>query len=129
MPVETFAVRSIGFESERPIKPSAPSRADIACFVGFVSRREGALAPSLERWLRERGWIEGVYRRNTARDLLDVPVPIDTWDGFDRLFAWDERPGDGEKFVTALGAAVRSFFAEGGRKCYVVRVGDALEAR
>ena len=128
MPVETFAVRNIGFESERPVEPSAPSRADIACFVGFVSRRERALAASLERWLRERGWLDGVYRRDSARDLLDVPVPIDTWESFDRLFAWDERPGDGgERFVTALGAAVRSFFAEGGRKCYVVRVGDAVE--
>jgi hypothetical protein len=58
-------------------------------------------------------------------DLLDVPVPIDTWDVFDRLFEWERRPLDrSDQFATSyLGAAVRSCFAQDGRKCYVVRVG------
>jgi hypothetical protein len=59
-------------------------------------------------------------------DLLDLPIPIDTWESFDQLLAWDRRPlgASGQWAATYLGAAVRSFFAQGGRKCYVVRVGD-----
>jgi len=61
-----------------------------------------------------------------ADELLDIPAPIDNWEVFDRLFAWERRDLDGRGAVgtTYLGAAVRSFFAQGGRKCYVVRVGD-----
>ncbi len=79
--------------------------------------------------------LEEAYPFEIARDergapslyeLLDVPVPIESWEVFDRLFAWEERVVDrrGERIATYLGAAVRSFFAQGGRKCYVVRVGD-----
>ena len=56
-----------------------------------------------------------------------MPAPIDTWDAFDSLFAWDERPlvaGTSRVADTMLGAAVRRFFLHGGRKCYVVRVGN-----
>jgi hypothetical protein len=126
MPAETFAVRHIGFEAEPPVEAGSPGRADIACFVGFVSRRRVPLPVRLGRWLRERGWSAGVYQREGAHELLDVPVPIDTWETFHHLFAWDDRRADGGgRSVAPLGAAVRTFFAEGGRKCYVVRVGDA----
>ncbi len=60
-------------------------------------------------------------------ELRDVPVPIDSWDVFDALFAWEDRPisdGAPERCDTSLGAALRSFFAQGGRKCFVVRLGD-----
>jgi hypothetical protein len=59
-------------------------------------------------------------------DLLDVPVPVDTWEAFDRLYAWDRRDldGRGTRGTSYLGAAVRSFFAQGGRRCHVVRMGD-----
>ncbi|MFL5494236.1 MAG: phage tail sheath C-terminal domain-containing protein [Gemmatimonadales bacterium] len=125
MAVETLAVRNVRFESEPPFEASAPTRADVACFAGFVARRPGPLPAALQRWLTERGWASGVYRRAAADDLLDVPVPIDTWESFDRLFAWDQRPAAGSAASTTyLGAAVRSFFAEGGRKCYVVRAGN-----
>jgi len=62
-------------------------------------------------------------------DLLDIPVPIDTWEVFDLLFAWEQRKLDakGHIGISYMGAAVRSFFAQGGRKCYVVRVGDPSE--
>jgi hypothetical protein len=59
-------------------------------------------------------------------ELNDVPVPVDTWGVFDALFAWDARPlgNSAGRCDTALGSAVRSFFAQGGRKAYVVRLGD-----
>ncbi|HEX8243566.1 MAG TPA: hypothetical protein VF541_08725, partial [Longimicrobium sp.] len=74
----------------------------------------------------DAGWTGGRFGRPDAIEpLLDVPVPVESWEVFDRLFAWDGRsfPG-GQGGGTYLGAAVRSFFAQGGRRCYVVRVGD-----
>src|SRR5262245_21250463 len=122
-------MNGLHFEDRPALEPSAPNRADVACFVGFVSRRSGTPVPSaLGDWLDEQGWTSPPYDRpGAARDLLDVPVPVDTWDLFDGLFAWDERPLDGQAGhvgTSYLGAAVRSFFAQGGRRCYVVRVGD-----
>ena len=62
--------------------------------------------------------------------LTNIPVPIDSWDVFHHLFAWDTRPMSTQAnpsdavLPTTLGVAVRSFFAQGGRKCYVVSVGE-----
>src|ERR1051326_6624704 len=113
------------FEQHAPVAPSAPNRADVALFVGFVRRRSGVGIPdALQRWLDERGWITGPYARpaQEVAQLLDLPVPIEAWDSFDALFAWEQR--DDNTTSTYLGAAVRSFFAQGGRRCYVVRVAD-----
>ncbi|HEX6036948.1 hypothetical protein [Longimicrobium sp.] len=149
------------FETAGAVAGSAPDRADIACFAGFVARRRAPrpgpgtpytpLPGAVRAWLREAGWLRppGPSRplphTRTDEDveaLLDLPVPIDSWDVFDRLFAWDARPypdasrpddggGAPGDFTprdrpggTYLGAAVRSFFAQGGRRCYVIRVGD-----
>jgi len=81
--------------------PADPLRADIALFVGFVARRRGV----------EDG----------------RPVEIGSWEAFDQRFAWDERPlraDNGGRSDTYLGTAVRAFFLEGGRKCWVVSVGS-----
>jgi hypothetical protein len=122
-----------------------PARADIACFVGFVARRGEVAQRAGERaadWLArtvpagvragltERGWVGGANQRplEDLTALLQVPVTIDSWDAFDRLFAWESRPlnATGELCTAALGAAVRSFFTQGGRRCHVVRTGDPL---
>jgi hypothetical protein len=113
------------FTNQAPVRLN-PGRADIACFVGFVRRRAAvALPDDLRVWLRERGWEQA---RGTAGldDLLQLPVPLSSWELFDRLFAWEERPLDasGRQASSYLGAALRSFFAQGGRLCYVVRAGD-----
>ncbi|GIV76640.1 hypothetical protein [Litorilinea aerophila] len=122
------------FEEQPAIVESAPSRSDVACFVGFVARRETPVPGPVVEWLEHRGWLRRDddrqpvvrYPHQDLAALLDLPVPLESWDQFDRLFAWDRRPlGDtGQSGTTYLGAAVRSFFAQGGRKCYVVRVGD-----
>lgn len=119
---------------ERGAQPaaSAPQRMDIACFVGHVALRSGVTPPApLRAWLAERRFpalprVTGPGDAPASADtLLNVPVPLDSWSAFDQLFAWDARPvaGAGLTAGTYLGAAVRSFFAEGGRRCYVVRVG------
>ena len=125
------------FQTELPVEPPAPNRMDVACFVGFVRPRGGGPAgavtsPAIQDWLRTQGWLQDPfglkmpYARGTAATYLDVPIPIASWTVFDRLFAWDARAMEGSDALatTYLGAAVRSFFAEGGQRCYVVRAGD-----
>jgi hypothetical protein len=130
----------VRFETAGAVSGRAPDRADVACFVGRVHRRvlpggddpvEPAytpLPPPVERWLRENGWSgPPPFGRPDAQvqALLDVPVPCENWETFDQLFAWERRPYRGGALGgTYLAAAVRSFFAQGGRLCYVVRVGD-----
>src|SRR4051794_41340900 len=104
------------FEPPPPVQASDPNRADIALFVGFVGRRTvplrggpgagtaaAAMAPAAPTaipaevlaWLIERGWATPPLGRQPLADLLDVPVPVDTWDVFDALFDWDRHEPDG----------------------------------
>jgi hypothetical protein len=113
------------FEVQPPVVAADPNRADIACFAGFVARRRKTSVPApVMLWLEAQGWT--ARNRPDIDELLDLPVPIDTWEVFDHLFEWERRPlNDTGRFgTTYLGAAVRSFFAQGGRKCYVIRAGD-----
>ncbi|WP_437310840.1 phage tail sheath protein [Sorangium sp. So ce388] len=115
----------LSFEHAGGVTTSARERADIPCFVGFVGARARLSASDdIVAWLERRGWGSAGAARDVAA-LDDVPVPVESWSAFERLFAWDERTRGAKPAVaTYLGAAVRSFFAQGGRKCYVVRVGD-----
>lgn len=121
------------FETQSAVLVSDPNRADIACFVGFVGRRNTPIPAGMQRWLIEQNWRNPHYEHSVSGldDLLNVPVPIDRWEVFDQLFAWDQRDYDsqGLRGSTYLGAAVRSFFAQGGSKCYVVRVGNPWSAK
>ena len=124
------------FEVEPPLILPVPNRADVACFIGLVARRDTDLPEALHKWLITQGWLQSPAdnREPAWPDLEDLPVPLESWEMFDRLFAWDRRPcqptdtpSSAEPWShTYLGAAVRSFFAQGGRRCYVVRVGDPL---
>lgn len=119
-------MNGIQFEGQSPVVAVDPNRADIACFVGFIARRDGAALPQfVHEWMGEYGWTAAQLGRPgfDPEILDDVPVPIDSWELFDRLFRWEHRT-DLSSGVTYLGAAVRSFFAQGGRKCYVVRMGN-----
>lgn len=131
----------LDFDTAPPRAALDPARADVACFAGFVARRRRRVMragpneevltdvpKSLRAWLRDHHW-EANHDGRTQENLnalTNVPVPLDTWDAFDALFAWEQRPiaGTGERCDTALGAAVRDFFGRGGRFCYVVRLGD-----
>jgi len=140
----------LDFIDTTPPTRADPARADIALFVGFVAprivhslsvredkkgERFKALRARLPEWLlawwRERGWLppeEGFAKKDFERfaNLVDIPVPVESWDAFDGLFKWDVRPLDGlgRRADTYLGAAVRGFFRSGGRSCIVVRVGE-----
>ncbi|HVE82537.1 MAG TPA: phage tail sheath protein [Myxococcales bacterium] len=122
-------MQGLTFEVEERVAPSAPERADVACFVGYVRRRPDAPAsPAIQRFLFEAGWTRAPLDRVDPEDpldpLVDVPLPFESFDAFDRHFAWEQRSSVEEDGASYLGTSVRSFFAQGGRKCYVVRLGD-----
>lgn len=121
---------SLVFEPAAPSTPAVLQRADVACFVGFVGRRAGRPLPdALLAQLDAAGWVHGPWRRTPQQidSLFNLPLALDSWHLFDRYYAWDERPLDGagtRRCASYLGAAVRSFFARGGRRAIVVRMGD-----
>lgn len=118
-------------EAPRPAA-GLSARADVALFVGLVARRAAPIPAVLRAALAAAGWAGGgPFARSPAavEALLDVPVPVDGFDAFEALFAWDERTvaaGDPRRLPCPLGLAVRSFFAEGGRRAVILRVGDPL---
>jgi hypothetical protein len=119
----------LAFETARVSVPAAPQRTDIACFVGHVSRRSAPLPAQVVADLRAAGWIDGPWRRDEAqlRSLEQLPATVESWEAFDRLFDWRSRPvaaGAAATCATYLGAAVRRFFAQGGRRAVIVRAGD-----
>lgn len=59
-----------------------------------------------------------------ASGPVDVPVPIENTGQFAAIFGDDLRVSTGTGGVrrSFLGAAVRAFFANGGRRCWIVRV-------
>lgn len=122
----------ITFTSSRPTASTLSSRADVAMFVGCVGRRAAPLPEALKTELEQGGWsAQGLFRVEPGRleALLDVPVPVESWSAFDALFEWERRPsapGSGDMLPTPLGLAVKSFFAEGGARAYVVRTGDPM---
>jgi uncharacterized protein len=117
------------FETARVSVPAAPQRTDIACFVGYVRTRTVPLPRQVSEDLRAAGWIDGPWRRSDAqvRSLEQLPVVVESWDAFDQLFDWRSRPvaaGSAATCASYLGAAVRRFFSQGGRRAIIVRVGD-----
>ena len=129
----------IVFENERPLVEVDPARADVACFVGLVRCIAGALLPpAVQDWLEQHGWAgEGPFVRlpypappvgmpppPIAMPIADVPIPIESYPAFTAVF---DPGGSASSFGTDyVAAAVRTFFAQGGKRCYVVRMGDPV---
>src|SRR5580704_4361498 len=125
-------------------QPAAPQpntgRADVACFVGLVrllaasvfpagilaaaassglplaasALTASVLSPGLVAWLLALG-----YRPADIAALTNVPIPIESYAAFTALFD-DGSAGFGTDYVAVT---VRSFFAQGGKKAYIVRTG------
>lgn len=121
-------MNGLSFELAPPAVAPDPNRVDVACFVGYVARRTAALPAGVRGALAEARWIGGPWGRPDAdvEALLQLPVVVESWNAFDALFAWDERPvgRGGRRCASYLGAAVRSFFGNGGRRAVIVRCGD-----
>ncbi len=121
----------LSFENTPAVEAAHPARADIALFIGWTTRRAGAKLPrAVADWLHARRYLApDAFATSAWQDdaLLNWPVPIDSWSVFDALFDWRARPvggSAGERCDDYLGLALRAFFANGGRKAYVVRLGD-----
>lgn len=121
-------MNGLSFELAPPALAPDQNRVDVACFVGYVARRTSALPARVRAALAEARWIDGPWARPDAEveALLQLPVVVESWNAFDALFAWDTRPvgRGGRHCASYLGAAVRSFFANGGRRAVIVRGGD-----
>jgi hypothetical protein len=111
---------SILFDNARPIVETDPARADVACFVGLAVATGTALPPAIPSWLRSRGWLDGPLARPITPPFTDLPIPIENYSVFTSLF--DVGGSDASFGTDYLAAAVRSFFAQGGRRCYVIRM-------
>jgi len=94
----------IAFEVRSPDVAQVLPRMDIAAFVGFASSGP-----------------------------LHVPVPIEdaaqfaSIFGADAMLAWDSERAEWAR--AQLGPAVRAFFRNGGRRCWVIRVADDATAQ
>ena len=128
-----------GIRFVAPLPPlSGPSsRADIAVFVGLVGRQAAPLAAALRSELVRQGWLQTVARVDLRTDaqkkieeqLLNIPVAVESWSAFETLYTINCKAvekGSPERIACPLALAVKAFFAEGGRKAYIVRVGDPL---
>lgn len=106
-------------------------RADVAMFVGLVAREPAPLPGPLRTFLADGGWVPMILPDDgdsaETHALLGLPAPVESWDEFCALYGWDGREVEAEgpeRIPSNMGLAVRSFFAEGGRKAYIVRIGD-----
>ena len=121
-------MNGLSFELAPSAPTPDPNRVDIACFTGYVARRATPLPAAVRAALAEARWVDGPYARPQPEleALLQLPVVVESWGAFDALFAWDARPVGvgGRTCASYLGAAVRSFFANGGRRAVIVRCGD-----
>ncbi|HET8745635.1 MAG TPA: hypothetical protein VFM98_08520 [Ramlibacter sp.] len=86
-----------------------------------------------ERGFQPRGFLgtDELAAWLRLQRLHNLPVALGSFDTFDALFAWDQRGirdrkvrDDDPVLATPLGVAVRAFFGEGGRRCYLIRSGD-----
>lgn len=120
----------LSFELARPPAAVQAGRSDVACFIGYVARRRRVPLPAAVRTqLRRDGWVEGPWARGAEAldSLVQLPVAVESWEVFDQLYAWDERAlrhGQPARCASYLGAAVRSYFANGGRRAWIVAVAD-----
>ena len=117
----------ISFEVQRESVSSAQHRVDMPCFLGFVRsrRHKSGLPTSVHRFLTAHGFIGGADARPAAdiEVLSQVPVPVESYSAFLELYDAEQRAKDAPGY---LAAAVRSFFAQGGRSCFVVCAGAPL---
>jgi uncharacterized protein len=117
-------VSRVAFDDARPVAESDPARTDIACFVGLARVTGSALPAAIVDWLQTHGWTDGPLARSTDPPFADIPIPIETYATFTSLF---DPGGSASSYGTDyLATAVRSFFAQGGRRCYIVRMGDPV---
>ncbi len=95
---------------DEPVRALTGVRMDVAAFVGVAPRGPARLPAFAAPWAEApRGPAA------PSASLRSVPVAVESWDAYRRLFGGFEGPG-------LLPYAVAAFFEQGGRRAYVVRV-------
>ena len=102
--MSTSRLPGVYFETAAPPVPEVLPRMDIPAFVGFAA--SGPLDVPLA--MEDVGRFHEIYGR-------------------DQMLAWD--PDRGELAHAQLPPAVRAFFRNGGRRCWIVRVADNDNAK
>jgi hypothetical protein len=114
------------FDNQPAAPQLNPGRADIACFVGLVRVLNGATVPAgLVPWLKSLGYKDAQITPTTGDQLfLNLPILLENYLAFTSIF--DDGSAGNAYGTDYVATAIRSFFAQGGRRCYVVRVGDPV---
>ena len=74
-------MRGIAFEYSAPVSDPAPTRMDVACFVGFASPSGSEPLPgSLTAWWQESGFGD------SGVGVINRPVPVESWEAFRAIF-------------------------------------------
>ncbi|HEX3549453.1 MAG TPA: hypothetical protein VHT53_03720 [Candidatus Elarobacter sp.] len=95
---------------------------DVDPFAQLAAQLARFVPASVGDWLQTQGWRTGPFARPLDA-MFDVPVPVESVATFDAMFDPSGSGGDGTDY---LAAAIRAFFAQGGKRCYVVRMGDPV---
>ena len=124
-------MKGLVFETNGSRAGAAPNRTDVACFIGYARARDAKPPARLRAWLEQEGWWSTTTSAGIqpgGESLYDVPVPVNTLEQFEQLFQGGQRlfGHAGNAGATYLGAAVRSFFAQGGRRCFVISLGEPV---
>jgi hypothetical protein len=94
-----------------------------SAFALLAAQLQANLSSALVSFLDEAGWLSGPFARDLDW-LVDVPLPFESFAAFTTLFDdGSSAAGMGTDYVAC---ALRSFFAQGGRRAYVVCMGDPV---
>lgn len=85
-------------------------RMDVCAFVGVAPRGPCRIPVEPETCSQSRAYVEVDRPRRRS-----VAFPVESWDDYQRLYGGFEGPG-------RLPYAVASFFEQGGRRAYIVRI-------
>ncbi len=114
-----MALPGLRFETLAPAIQTSPERSDVVAFVGFVRPRASALPRLLQAW-RELGWSHLI---SDPENPPNLPIVLTSLEELDAVLDGEVRTAEGLSWEGYLVGAVRDFFRQGGRRCWVVPAG------
>jgi len=109
------------FETRAPAAPTSAARADVVCFVGYARVRPEAEAFARAQY-EQLGW-RGKFPTSFEGASLP-PLVVESALAFDAVFDGWVRARGGRRWEGALSGAVHDFFRQGGRRAWIVPVGE-----
>jgi hypothetical protein len=105
----TLGAPGLTFLPEEPVRALTGARMDVCAFVGVAPR--GPSRPPVF----DAPWAQRPCDAGRTTFPRSIAVPVESFDAYRRLYGGFEGPG-------LLPYAVASFFEQGGRRAYVVRI-------